>query len=186
MTSRDSILAAAQRCLNADARASMADLAAAAGVGRATLHRHFSTRDELLHELGTRSLDRWQQSMQQAGVAEAVASGDAGRIEACLRDVLSRYLADFDDFGFTLTDPYLRSAPDLMERTEQLAERETELFSAGQRAGLLRADQNPRWLSSSVYGLLVAARDAVTFGRIARRDLDDYVLTTFLEGARAR
>nr|WP_269330410.1 TetR/AcrR family transcriptional regulator [Kineosporia babensis] len=179
-------MAAAQRCLNADARASMTDLATAAGVGRATLHRHFSTRDELLHELGTRSLDRWQQSMRGAGVAEAIASGQAGPIEACLRDLLSRYLADFDDFGFTLTDPYLRSAPDLMERTEQLSEEETALLAAGQRAGLLRADLDPRWLSSAVYGILVAARDAVTFGRIARRDLDEYVLVTFLEGTRAR
>ena len=186
MTSRDAILAAAVRRLNTDARASMADLAAAAGVGRATLHRHFSTRDELLHELGTRSLNRWEQSMAEAGVPEAIASGDARRIEACIRDVLSRYLADYDEFGFALTDADLRVAPDLVARTEELAWQETALLAAGQKAGLLRSDLDPRWLSSAVYGILVAARDAVTVGRVARQDLDTYVVVTFLEGTRAR
>lgn len=186
MASRDSILAAAQRCLNTDARASMTDLAAAAGIGRATLHRHFSTRDELLHELGTRSLNRWEESMDAVDVDGAIASGDPGRIETCLRDMLKRYLADYDEFGFALTDPYVRSAPDLLERTERLAERETALLAAGQTAGLLRSDLAARWLSSAVYGILVAARDAVTVGRIARQDLDEYVVVTFLEGTRTR
>lgn len=186
MNSRDAILAAAVRRLNTDPRASMADLAAAANVGRATLHRYFSTRDELLHELGTRSMDRWEQSMVAAGLDEAVASGDATRIEACVRDLLSRYLADYDEFGFALTDPYLQAAPDLVARTEILADRETVLLAAGQKAGLLRPDVPAAWLSSAVYGLLVGARDAINVGRVARRDLDAYVITTFLEGTRAR
>ena len=186
MNSRDAILAAAVRRLNTDPRASMADLAAAASVGRATLHRYFSTRDELLHELGTRSMDRWEQSMDEAGVDQASGSGEAARIEACIRDVLSRYLADYDEFGFALTDPYLRAAPDLVARTEALADRETMLLAAGQKAGLLRSDVPAPWLSSAVYGLLVGARDAITGGRVPRRDLDLYVITTFLEGARAR
>jgi AcrR family transcriptional regulator len=186
MNSRDSILAAAVRRLNTDPRASMADLAAAAGVGRATLHRYFSTRDELLHELGTRSHNRWEQSMTEAGIEEAIGSGDAGRIEACLRDLLRRYLADHDEFGFALTDPYLNSAPDLVERGAQLAEREIGLLAAAQKAGLLRSEVSAAWLTSAVYGLLVGSRDAIASGRVARRDLDSYVITTFLEGARAR
>jgi AcrR family transcriptional regulator len=186
VTSRDSILAAAMRCLNADPRASMADLATAAGVGRATLHRHFSSRDDLLQELGTRSLDQWEQSMRDAGAPDAVASGDPARIEACLRDLIGRYLDDHDTFGFALTDPYCTSAPDLSERTEQLALRESELLAAGQRAGLLRSDLPARFLSSAIYGLLVGARDALRSGRIARRDLEQYVVVTFLEGVRAR
>ncbi len=83
MNSRDAILAASQRRLNVDPRASMTDLATSAGVGRATLHRHFSTRDELLHELGTRNLNRWQNTMERAGVDDVIASGDAARISAC-------------------------------------------------------------------------------------------------------
>lgn len=185
MATRDEVLAAAQRHLNVDPRASMAVLAAAAGVGRATLHRHFASRDALLHELGSRSHDRWEQSLDAADVDGAAASGDAARIEACLRDLLARYLADADDFGFALTDGYLASAPDLIERMDGLAEREVALLSAAQSAGVLRDDVPARWLTHAVYGLLVAAREAVRDGDVARRDLDELVLTTFLKGSSA-
>ena len=185
MATRDEILASAQRHLNVDPRASMAVLAAAAGVGRATLHRHFASRDELLHELGTRSLDRWEQSMDAASTVEVAESGDAARIDACLRDLLGRYLADSDDFGFALTDSYLTSAPDLVRRSDQLAEREVQLLAAAQSAGVLRDDVPARWLTHAVYGLLVAARESVREGDVARRDLDALVLTTFLKGVSA-
>ncbi|MBT0772054.1 TetR/AcrR family transcriptional regulator [Kineosporia sp. J2-2] len=186
MNSRDAILAAALRRLNTDPRASMTDMAGAAGVGRATLHRYFSSRDELLHELGTRSLNRWEQSMTDADLPGVIESGDPDRIRECLRELLRRYLADYDEFGFALIDPYLRTAPDLVERTEELAERESALLAAGQRAGVLRADLPPRWLSFAVYGVLVAARDATTSGRVARHDLDEFVISTYFDGTAAR
>lgn len=183
MATRDEILAAAQRHLNIDPRASMAVLAAAAGVGRATLHRHFASRDDLLHELGTRSLDRWEESMDAVDTRAVAASGDAARITACLTELFSRYLADSDDFGFALTDSYLTSAPDLVTRSDRLAEREVELLAAAQEAGVLRDDVPSRWLTHAVYGLLVGAREAVREGDVARRDLDALVLSTFLKGA---
>lgn len=185
MATRDEVLAAAQRHLNVDPRASMAVLAAAAGVGRATLHRHFASRDALLHELGTRSLDRWEQSLDAADAEGAAASGTAATIEACVRDLFARYLADSDEFGFALTDSYLTSAPDLRARSDRLAERERDLLAAGQAAGVLRDDVPPRWLGHAVYGLLVAAREAVREGDVARRELDELVLSTFLKGASA-
>lgn len=186
MATRDEILAAAQRHLNVDPRASMAVLAAAGGVGRATLHRHFASRDDLLHVLGTRSLDRWQASLDAADAEGAAASGDATRIEACLRDLLSRYLADHDDFGFALTDSFLTSAPDLLLRSDGLLDREVELYVAAQACGVLRDDVPPRWLGHAVYGLLVAAREAVRDGDVARRDLDETVISTFFTGGGTR
>ncbi len=186
MASRDDILAAATRHLNVDPRASMAVLATAAGVGRATLHRHFASREDLLHELGTRSLDRWEASLDAADAAGAAASDDPERILACLRDLLSRYLADSDDYGFALTDSYLTGADDLLARSDRLVEREVGLFVAAQATGVLRGDVPPRWLGHAVYGLLVAAREAVRDGDVARRDLDTVVLSQFLEGGAAR
>lgn len=186
MATRDEILASAQRHLNVDPRASMAVLAAAAGVGRATLHRHFASREDLLHELGTRSLDRWEASLDGADAHGAAGSGDAARIEACLRDLLGRYLADSDDFGFALTDAFLTSAADLLARSDGLFDREVELYVAAQTTGVLRDDLPPRWLGHAVYGLLVAAREAMRDGDVARRDLDETVVSTFFTGGGAR
>ena len=182
MGSRDDLLAAVQRRLNADPTASMADLAEAAGVGRATLHRHFASREDLLRDIGTRSLDRWEQSLDAAGVAAAVGSGDRATVEAALRDVVARFVADSDDFGFALTDTFMLHDPDHKARSEQLFDREVTLYAAAQATGLLRPEVPARWIGHTVYGLLVAARDALDTGDVARRGLADLVLDTLLSG----
>lgn len=185
-TTREQVLAAAQRHLNVDPTASMAVLARAAGVGRATLHRHFATRDDLVHEIASRSLDRWEESQREAGVEAAVASGDPETLRACLTDVLSRFVTDADEFGFALTDSYMTTSPALLERSDALFAREVALYDAAQQAGVLRSDVSARWLGHAVYGLLVAAREALREGEVARRDLDAVVVSTFLEGGAAR
>ena len=101
------------------------------------------------------------------------------------RRVLSRFLADSDDFGFALTDGYLLSDDDLLARSDRLVEREVALYVAAQATGVLRDDLPPRWLGHAVYGLLVAAREAVRSGDVARRDLDALVLATFMTGGGA-
>ncbi|HEY0890459.1 MAG TPA: helix-turn-helix domain-containing protein [Nocardioides sp.] len=186
MASRDSILSAAQRQLNQDPTASMAVVAEAAGVGRATLHRHFATREALLTEIGTRSLDRWQSHLDERDVAAVAASADPGRIAECLAALIRDFVADADDFGFALTDTYMCAEPALTARAEALFAREVELYAAAQAAGVLRGDVSARWIGHAIYGLLVAARDAIRAGDVARRDLDGVVLSTFLTGGAAR
>src|SRR5688572_27825986 len=55
--SRDRILSPAAGLFERDPGASMTDVAAAAGVGRSTLHRHFSSRRELWRALAPPSGD---------------------------------------------------------------------------------------------------------------------------------
>ncbi|MSW53153.1 MAG: TetR family transcriptional regulator, partial [Actinobacteria bacterium] len=78
----DQIVTAALATLNADPGASMAEIAEAAGVGRATLHRRFATRDDLVLEIGHRSLGRWEATLRASGVLELTgaegAPGGAG------------------------------------------------------------------------------------------------------------
>jgi AcrR family transcriptional regulator len=184
-TDRSSVLGAALRLLNADATASMAAVAEAAGTSRATLHRHFDSREALLVELGTRSLDRWEQRMDEADLEAVSGSGDAARIRAALGSLVEGYVQDADDFGFALTDHVILANAALVERTQRLAERENVLFAAAQGAGVLRSDVPLRWLGHAVYGLLVASREAVRLGDVARRDVADLVLSTLLTGVSA-
>lgn len=186
MSTRDTVLAAAQRLLATDPTAPMAQIAAAAGVGRATVHRHFASREDLLHEIGRRSLDRWAESMAEAGLAAAVASADPAQIRACLDDMIGRFVVDADEYGIALTDPTVVNGPALRERADELFAEEVALYAAAQAAGVLRSNVPARWLGHSLFGLLVAVRDALVAGDIATRDAQGLVRSMFLQGGVAR
>lgn len=181
-TKRDQILGSAQRLLNVDASASMGAIAESSGISRATMHRHFPTRESLLTELGTRSLDRWQQRLDASSAEEVAAGSDPALMAATIADLVRGYVDDAHDFGFALTDHVILTDSTLRERTEVLTEREAALWAACQRAGLLRDDLPPRWICHAVYGLLVAGREASRLGDVAPRDLADLVLSTFSTG----
>lgn len=186
MSTRDTVLAAAQRLLTTDPSASMAQIGAAAGVGRATVHRHFASREDLLREIGSRSLDRWEGILDELAVEEAIASSDAVPMRALVEEMLGRFVADSEESGIALTDSTVINDPGLRQRAEALFEREVAVYAAAQVVGVLRADVPARWLGHSVYGLLIAVRDALVAGDIARRDAADLVRSTFLDGGSAR
>lgn len=183
MTSdRTAVLAAAQQILNVDPTASLGTVAGAAGISRATLHRHFDSREALLIELGTRSLDRWEQRMDGIDLERVAASGDAATLRAGLEALVLGYVDDSDDFGFALTDTVILANAELEERTIRLADRESVLFAAAQDCGVLRPDVPRRWFGHAVYGLLVAGREAVRLGDVARRDIGALVLSSLFAG----
>ncbi|MCP2336841.1 TetR/AcrR family transcriptional regulator [Actinomadura rupiterrae] len=183
MRTTDEIIGAAIRCLNAEPTASMARLAEAAGVSRATLHRHFASREDLLRALGERATRRWEESQDAAGIDAAAASGDPGRLAAALRALLTAFVADADDFGFALTDHFVNGIPEIVAWGERLEEREIAFYTACQRAGVLRADLPVRWMSNTVYGLMISVRESLRRGDVARRDVPGLLIDTFLAGA---
>ncbi|SEK89316.1 hypothetical protein [Nonomuraea pusilla] len=133
--------------------------------------------------LGHRAHDRWHQALVSAGVEEAAASSDPGEVGRALDALLSGLIEVADEYGFGLTDHALAVHPELSRRAEELEEREIALYTAAQRTGLLRADLPVRWISNTVYGLLVAVRESLRRGDVARRDVHRLVTQTFLRGA---
>ncbi|MEU6998473.1 TetR/AcrR family transcriptional regulator [Nonomuraea sp. NPDC046570] len=179
---REQIIGAAIHHLNQHPTASMAQLAEAAGVSRATLHRHFTSREDLVIALGRRALERWAEVQEAVGLTEATASADPARIAATLREMLTGLVDTADEHGFALTDHAMAVHPELLRRSDELEEREVAFFEAAQRAGVLRADQPARWVSNTVYGLLIAVRESLRSGDVARRDVPRLLADTFLHG----
>ena len=69
----------------------MGAIAESGGISRATLHRHFPTRESLLTELGTRSLDRWQQRLDAASAEDVAAAADPdARSRRAIADLRAR------------------------------------------------------------------------------------------------
>jgi AcrR family transcriptional regulator len=178
--SREQIATRAIAHLNSAPAASMGEIARAAGVSRATLHRHFATREELILALGRRAHEAWRRLHEEVGLETAVRTGL--RLEETLRNLVLAYTGIVEEHGFVLTEHLLMSDPETARGAEELESREIELFTLCQRAGILRADLPARWVSNTLYGLLISLRESLRRGDIARRDAPRLLLETFLRG----
>ncbi|MEV4805256.1 TetR/AcrR family transcriptional regulator [Nonomuraea sp. NPDC049421] len=182
---RDQIMKTAIHHLNENPIASMAQLAEAVGVSRATLHRHFSSREELMLALAHRAHDQWEHVQERCGLVAATGSQDPGALAEALDALVAGMVEIADEYGFGLTDYTLMIEPELRRRADELEERELAFYAAAQRAGVLRADLPVRWVSNTVFGLMVTVRESLRRGDVARRDVHHLLRTTFLHGTGA-
>jgi len=167
------ILAAAVECLAANPDTSVAEIAAAAGVGRMTLYGHFKTRADLLSAV----LD--QVTAEAHGTLEAVdVSGDP-------RDALARFVAAtwlvVDRLRHVL-EAAQRELP--AERIHQAHElilgRVEELIGRGRDTGAFRTDLPLPWLVSLAMNVMHAAAAEVTAGRLTSVQAPSVVAATML------
>jgi AcrR family transcriptional regulator len=166
------ILEAAARVLAAGGeRASMADVAAAAGVARATLYRYFPNRRALLDELGRVALADAATRLASARI-DAIAAP-----EGIARAV--RALVEVGDSIIVLARERVRPDPDEYERT--LAGPLRSLFERGRSTGEIRDDVPTAWLAESLVGLVVSVLSAGP--ALGREDTIAAIASLFLEGA---
>jgi TetR/AcrR family transcriptional regulator, mexCD-oprJ operon repressor len=170
---RDVILEGATRAVARRGHdVSMADVAAEAGVARATVYRHFPNREALLERLITRA-DR-----DAAARLDPENIGDAPVRDAVVRSI--RALIELGDSVVLLAGVWrTRSAG-----TSAVLERMRVLMERGQETGDLRADIPAEWLADSLVAtvLTVMASDV----RLPREDSVQRVAALFLEGAAQR
>jgi AcrR family transcriptional regulator len=154
---------------------SMTEIAARSGVGRATLYRHFPTRDVLLAEL---------QRVAVEGVGERLRSAhlETLAVPAALERVVRVVLSVGHEYAVVVREqvptPRESAAANVRDPIRSVLAR-------GQVGGVLRADCSTDWLEDTFVGLIGAGLQA-----IVRRgaDLDETaaaVVSAFLHGAGA-
>ncbi|MDH6630212.1 TetR/AcrR family transcriptional repressor of mexCD-oprJ operon [Streptomyces sp. LBL] len=176
---RDHVLRSAAALLTRNSTATMDEVAKAAGISRATLHRQFAGRDALVRAL------------EALGIAECEAALGAARLEdGPAGEAVRRLVRELEPAAALLA--FLYTENQLFEGEEQNAgwsridERVAALFRRGQAAGEFRIDLTPGWLTEALYGLLASGAWAVAEGRVARNDFTHMIVELLLGGALRR
>lgn len=133
----DAILTATREVFAENPSAGLDVIAARAGVHRATLYRHFATREALVASLYEAYLDD-----AEAGILETDIEADdmLAEIERVTRRV---YAVNLDWKAFAWAPAYTRET---QGRREEMTVMTVRLFQAAQARGVLRADLSIRQL----------------------------------------
>jgi len=157
-------------------RANMADVAAAAGVSRATLYRYYPDREALLGALASRALADAAARLADAGLERAPVEEAIERIVRALTAVGDRYTV--------LLGEQIEADPAEIERLVAAPMR--VVFARGIESGLLRQDLSAEVLLELFGGTLVAALKLIQRGQLGLEEASAAAASVFLDGARAR
>jgi AcrR family transcriptional regulator len=170
---RKAILDAAASVLARDRTATLAEIAAAAEVGRTTLHRYFPDRGTLLGALTTDSLDAIHRAVVDAAVDEGPALDALRRLVAGLVAVGDRMLYLFNDPNYV---DY--SAEDEDDEDDLAMSR---FIVRAQQEGVLDPHASPSWIATVIWTMAYTGAMAVQDGTLPRHGVAQAVTRT-LEG----
>jgi AcrR family transcriptional regulator len=175
---RRAILAAATSVLARDPSAPLTDIAKAAQVGRATLHRYFSDRAELHRAV----VADCHQTIKEAVADAAPDHGDA-------REALRRLVTGFVDAGDRILFLYGAFRSDEDETDEEMPDATGDavisLIRRGQEEGVFTRDLEPDWIENVLWALVFAGCEVAREGRLPRHGVASTIIRT-LEGGIVR
>ncbi|MEU1349892.1 TetR/AcrR family transcriptional regulator [Streptomyces sp. NPDC005775] len=174
---REQVLRSAAALLTRKPTATMDEVARAAGIGRATLHRHFAGRDALVRALE-------ELAIQEFGAALDAAMLDDGTSQEALRQFVAAIEPSAGLLSFLVTENQLFEGGTQNDGWDRLDARVAAFFRRGQERGEIRIDLTPAWLTEALYGLISSAAWAVQAGRVAGQDFAYMIVELLLGGAR--
>ena len=174
---RTQVLHAAAALLSRKATATMDEVARAAGIGRATLHRHFAGRDALVRALEELGLQEMEAALDRAGLED-------GPEDEVVRRLIAEVERVAPQLSFLVTENQLFEGEQHHEGWAHADARVSALFRRGQERGVFRIDLTPAWLTEAFYGLVGSGAWAVQDGRVAAKDFQYMIAELLLGGAR--
>lgn len=166
------------RLLSADPAVSLGDIAQYAGVGRATLHRYFPSRDDLIHALALRALEE----MDVAAETEAEKARTHGE---GLRLVLDALIPLGDRHGF-LAHFSLEDAPDIAREYKRQSDETREMIDAAKREGVFDTELPSAWIERMMDAVIITAWESIRAEELTPRQACDLAWTTLVTGLGAR
>lgn len=174
---REQVLRSAAALLTRKSTATMDEVAKAAGIGRATLHRHFAGRDTLVRALENLGIQEFEAALDAAEL-------DRGTSQEALRRFVAAVEPSAGLLSFLVSENQLFEGDELNDGWDRLDARVSAFFRRGQERGEFRIDLTPAWLTEALYGLIGTGAWAVQAGRVAAQDFQYMIVELLLGGAR--
>jgi AcrR family transcriptional regulator len=156
--------------------ANVADVAAAAGVSRATLYRYYPNREALLKALGAYALTELAGRLNDAGLERATVEEAVERLARAIVAVGDRYAVLASE----------QCPPDEAEAERLVGGPMRAVFERGIASGLIRQDLPADVLLELFSGTLMAAIKLTQRHQLGAEEASAAAAAVFLDGARPR
>lgn len=170
------LLDAAAGALALNPEATLSEVAQLAGLTRATLYRHFGSREKLIAVLREDALACAHEVITDARVHEGTA------MEA-LRRVVNGILSFGGRFRPLLVEGAARD-PDFLRQRDDAFAPVAAIIERGQQSGAMRKDLSATWVVTALTALLAAAVRAAP--EMLNSDVAETVLATLITGIEYR
>jgi TetR/AcrR family transcriptional repressor of mexCD-oprJ operon len=175
------IVEVAARLLGENPNVGMGEVGLAAGVSRATVYRHFPTREALITAIEVQALEQSERALQACRLDEGSATDALQRLCTAWLDVAERYaLAQLAAQRSIGVDGQARE-----QRSRLLGLPLRELIERGQAAGEFSPALSTEWTARSFGALLLAGARAVADGTLSHDEAPAAVFHSLHEGLRA-
>ncbi len=174
---QNKLLELATTCLARNPNASLLEIAEFAGVGIATLHRYFPSRDDLLHAISSKALDLVEESIEKVDFNQP-------DIRLFFIQIITELIPLGDRIYFLAADIFAVLDEELTKREMKIAQRIIEKLKESQVDKQLRTDLKAEWMYDMMYHTIFLIWKYVHDGKMAAKDAPELVVSTLLDGFR--
>ncbi len=172
-TARAAIIDAAILVLAKNLSATTSEIALTAGVGRATLHRHFRSRDELIQAIQTQCIEETNVAVLATDLVSATA------LER-LHNLFSAVIPLGDRYHFLHHEG--SGSDEVIQQYQRELKWTNLLVKQLQNEGAIAENVPVRWAVAQIDQLIWTAWNEVAAGRLAMADAPDLAVRTFTRG----
>lgn len=172
---REAILEAALMVYQEQPGSSLSVIAERAGVGRATLHRHFPSRDALMRELAHMSIRAIDDAV--AGLPEQAESA-----AHLLRQQLEAIIPLGDRFHFLSTEAQLMNHVDVYREVMRQYKNLSNVIEQAKAEGAIEESIPTDWIVGVIDSLIYTAWSIRAMGSVANNQIPDLVNRTIFHG----
>jgi len=176
---KSKIVESATKCLAENPNASLNEIATYTEIGIATLHRYFSSRDNLIKTISLRAIEL-------VGNAISMINFDEPDMRIFVKNTASTLIPLGDNIYFLFAEMFKTDDIELVRKETVIWDKFIAEFTKRQRRGELRSDVKADWIFKVTYNLMFIIWKAIHNGDVAANEAAEILSITLLDGFKGK